>query len=53
MASYREVKNFKNLKYLYTVPYSPIDSTLLSGLEQLKEFHLDRSYRARELFEQK
>ena len=35
-----EVKEWKNLKYLYADIDSKFDSTFLSGLEQLEEIHL-------------
>ena len=48
------VKRLKNLKYLYVSRSTEIDSTFLSGLEQLKEIHLqDSDYDISELFEQK
>ena len=52
-----EMKKLKNLKYLYSADYSPIDPTFLSGLKKLKEIHLvrledDYSY-VKALFEQK
>ena len=37
---YTEVKNLKNLKYLYIYRCSSMDPTFLSSLEQLKEIHL-------------
>ena len=50
---YTEVKNLKNLQYLY-VDYVPgADRTFLSSLQQLKEFHTNDSLNVSELFEQK
>ena len=46
------VKDLKNLKYLY-VNYLGIDPTLLSGLEQLREIHLNHRDNVTEIFEQK
>ena len=48
-----EVKNLKSLKYLHCGQTSEIDSTLLSGLEQLKEVYLRNRVHVPELFEQK
>ena len=46
------VKEMKSLKVLYADSY-PIDSTLLSGLKQLREIHLNDWYDVSKLFEQK
>ena len=51
--AYTAMENLKNLKNLYLGPCSAIDPKLLSGLEQLKEFHLFHSVQAKEIFEQK
>ena len=49
-----EVKKLKNLRHLYTsCDSSRIDSTLLSSLEHLREFHLNHQRDVSELFEQK
>ena len=54
---YTAVKNLKSLQYLYIGssgrPSSAIDSTLLSGLDQLKEIHLNDPRSVEMLFEQK
>ena len=50
---YTEVKNLKNLQHIYSRDSSPIDSTLLSGLDQLKEIHTMNSQQIANLFEQK
>ena len=46
------VKEMKSLKVLYADSY-PIDSTLLSGLKQLREIHLSDRKDVSKLFEQK
>ena len=48
-----EVMNLKNLKHLYVSFLLRIDSTLLSGLEQLKEIHTNDPKTVSMLFEQK
>ena len=48
-----EVRELRNLKYLYHRGYLSIDSTFLSGLKQLKEFHLGCYENYSEIFEQK
>ena len=50
---YTDVKKLKNLQYLSVNYLLEIDSTLLSRLQQLKEFHLLSNRRVSELFEQK
>ena len=51
---YMEVKNLKNLQYLYGQCLSEaIDSTFISSLQQLKEIHTNDSKSVSELFEQK
>ena len=48
-----EVKNLKNLQYLYVNYLPDIDSTFLSSLRQLKEFHTNEPLNVSELFKQK
>ena len=47
---YIEVKNLKNLQYLYVYGYPSADSTFLSSLPQLKEIHLHNHRTVSELF---
>ena len=49
---YTAVQNLKSLQYLYTIS-STVDSTLLSGMVQLKEIHLYDLNKVANLFEQK
>ena len=49
----KNLKNLSNLRYLYTIEYPQIDSTLLSSLVQLKEVHLQNKTNVSDLFEQK
>ena len=55
--TYVAVNKLKNLKHLYCGHWFIVDSTLLSGLEQLKEVHLNRqddvAKDVSQLFEQK
>ena len=49
-----EVKNLKNLQYLYVKSLPAIDSTFLTGLDQLKEIHTNDPHDGHwKLFEQK
>ena len=48
-----DVSKVKNLQYLYVKRLSGIDSTFLSSLQQLKEFHTNDPEDVSELFEQK
>ena len=50
---YTDVKNLKNLQYLSVASLPDIDSTLLSRLQQLKEFHTNDHRDVSDLFEQK
>ena len=50
---YTEVKNLKNLQFLYTGRLRDIDPTFLSSLQQLKVIHLNYRGDVPELFEQK
>ena len=50
---YTEVENLKNLQQIYTADLEAIDSTFLSGLNQLKEVHTMNRDDIAELFEQK
>lgn len=47
------VKKLKQLKYLYTGEQTLIDPTLLFGLEQLKEVHLNNPGNVQNVFDQK
>ena len=49
----RKLKNLRNLQYLQYNWEFPIESTLLSSLEKLKEVHLFYSQQVKSLFEQK
>ena len=48
-----EVRELKNLKYLYTRHLRATDESFLSGLDQLKEIHLDDRHDVSRVFEQK
>ena len=49
---YTEVKELKNLQYLYVPHLSGADPTFLSSLQQLKEFHLFSNKSVSEVFDQ-